>query len=86
MKVAELIQELQKLDQTKIVILQKDTEGNGFSPLEAVDEYSVYDADSNWEGEVYSTDWTADEAAMDEDEWEAFKKETPGCVVLFPVD
>ena len=34
------------------LILQKDGEGNGFSPLELVDDESVYEADSTWSGEV----------------------------------
>jgi len=86
MKVSELISELQKLDQDKIVILQKDGEGNGYSPLSGSDEDCVYQADSTWSGVVYSTDWTADEALIDEDEWESFKKNMPGCVVLFPIN
>jgi hypothetical protein len=85
MKVKELIEELSKLDPESQVILQKDAEGNGYSPLYAVDGDAVYLPDSTWSGDVYSTNWTADDADMDAEEWaETLKK--PRCVVLAPVN
>ncbi len=36
------------------VILQKDAEGNGYSPLADAD-VAMYEADSTWSGEVYMT-------------------------------
>ena len=37
----------------RLVIVQKDSEGNGYSPLSAVDaENCAYLADSTWSGEV----------------------------------
>jgi hypothetical protein len=85
MKVSELITELLKLDQDADVILQKDSEGNGYSPLYAVDGAAVYVPDSTWSGSVYSTDWTADDADMDDAEWAEMLKR-PRCVVLAPVN
>lgn len=38
------------------VILEKDAEGNGYSPLSGVYTDCVYEAESNWSGEVHSTD------------------------------
>jgi hypothetical protein len=85
MKVKDLIRELKLLDPEMPVILQKDSEGNGYSPLAGTDENCVYVADSNWSGEIYDTTWTAEEALMDEEEWAEIQKQ-PRCVVLFPVN
>jgi hypothetical protein len=52
MKVKELIKELQEVDGDRIVIIQKDAEGNGYSPLTMIDDESTYLADSTWSGEV----------------------------------
>lgn len=43
------------------VILEKDAEGNGYSPLAAASE-GLYEADSTWSGQVYPT---AEEIAAD---------------------
>ncbi len=37
MTVAELIAELKKLPQAKLVVLSHDAEGNGYSPLHSID-------------------------------------------------
>jgi len=84
MKVRELIEELSCMDFEAEVVLQKDAEGNGYSPLSGVDHDCVYVAENTWSGEVYSLDNTADDNCMDEDEWEVLKAK-PKCVVLFPV-
>jgi len=86
MTVAEFIIELQKLDQNKIIIVQKDAEGNDYSPLEGCDEDNIYKANSTWSSDVFSIEWSAEEACMEEEEWEEFKNEMPGCVVLWPVN
>lgn len=74
MTVKELIDELLKLPQNVIVVLQKDSEGNGYSPV-AGSEAAVYDADNDWSGSVYS-----DEDVADGDAPEG----CPSCVVIFP--
>jgi hypothetical protein len=51
MTVAELIEVLQGLDPDRKVILQKDAEGNGFSPFGDWYE-ALYRAESTWSGEV----------------------------------
>ena len=69
------------------LVCQKDSEGNGYSPLSGVDFNVVYVADSTWCGECYATTWTADEADMEEDEWAALKAEHGGKhAVLYPVN
>lgn len=85
MKVKDLIRELQLLDPEMECIIQKDSEGNGYSPLEGIDENCVYIAETTWYGDIYSTTWTPDEADMGEEEWEAMLKK-PRCVVLYPVN
>ena len=47
MKVKELIEELEKLNPEKEVILSKDEEGNGFIPLSAVSDNAVYVSEYN---------------------------------------
>jgi hypothetical protein len=73
MKVKELIAELQQLNPDTPVILQKDAEGNGYSPLRGVDK-ALYMPDNTWQGEVYSLD------DPDRDD-RAFP-----CVVLHPIN
>jgi hypothetical protein len=85
MKVKALIAALLECKQDADVILQKDSEGNGYSPLSDVYTNSVYIPDTTWSGEVYSTEWTADAAGMDEAEWKKILKKKR-CVVLFPVN
>lgn len=86
MKVKELIEALQKIDPECEVILQKDSEGNGYSPLEDIDDDAIYIANNDWSGDVYSLQWTAEEVDIDEDEWEDIKRSSPKCVVLFPIN
>ena len=51
MTVRELIEELRKMDLDRVVIIQKDVEGNGYSPLEDVDDEDVYIPETTWYGE-----------------------------------
>ncbi len=51
MKVKELIEILQKENPNDLVILQKDGEGNGFSPCAGYWTGS-YKSDTSWSGEV----------------------------------
>lgn len=85
MKVIELIAALQQMDPECEVILQKDAEGNGYSPLAGADGLAVYVPDTTWSGEVYDVELPADEHCMTEEEWEAVKAK-PRCVVLWPVN
>lgn len=85
MLVKDLIEALNKLPQEALVIMQKDGEGNGYSPLAGVDGDAVYVPDSTWSGEVYSTGWSASDADMDDDEWAEMLKR-PRCVVLAPTN
>lgn len=84
MKVKELIEVLQTLDPEMECIVQKDSEGNGYSPLAGADPDCIYIAETTWYGEVYNSNDSAEENDMDEDLWEAMLKK-PRCVVLHPV-
>lgn len=52
MKVKELKRLLEKIDDNYIVIMSKDAEGNGFSPLDELEDSRCYLADSTWSGEI----------------------------------
>ncbi len=86
MTTKELIAKLKKCPQDAVVVMSRDAEGNGYSPLADVDPDCVYRAESTWHGEIWSTGWSADDACMDSDEWEEHKKTTPRAVVLEPTN
>jgi hypothetical protein len=67
------------------VILQKDSEGNGYSPLSCVDTDAAYVKESEYSGQVYALKWTADEACLEEKDWTKIKKKNR-CVVLAPIN
>jgi len=52
MNVGELIYYLTTQPRDRQVILEKDAEGNGYSPLADATE-GLYEADSTWSGEMY---------------------------------
>ena len=53
MTVGELIAMLTEVEPHLPVILQKDAEGNGYSPL-AGGEEACYEPDTEWSGEVFN--------------------------------
>ena len=85
MKVRELINELLEMDENAEVILQKDSEGNSYSPLAGTDHDVVYIPETTWFGEVYSTKWTHDDACMELEDWNEILNK-PRCVVLYPIN
>ena len=85
MKVKELLKTLQDFDPNAEVVMQKDSEGNGYSPLRGIDLDSVYVPDSTWSGNVYPMEWTAEDAGMNKADWNKIKRK-PRCVVLYPVN
>ena len=85
MTVKELKQQLENLPDDMVVILQKDSEGNGYSPLVGIDPDVVYIPDSTWSGDVYSMRWTSNDACMSEEEWEEIKSK-PRALILYPVN
>jgi len=51
MRVKELKELLKSVDDDRIVVMSRDGEGNGFSPLGDLDDESTYLADSTWSGD-----------------------------------
>lgn len=87
MTVKELIEQLQKMPQDSIVIIQKDGEGNDYSPLDGAYDENVYIADSTWSGMVYNNDEQPDEDADEEEDYlEYDPADAVPCVVLTPVN
>lgn len=66
------------------VILAKDAEGNGFSPLVEA-ETAMYAAESTWSGERYMTDAQREETG-DADEYEAAPDDAVNAVFLWPTN
>ena len=85
MNIKELKEAIKDLPNDMEIILQKDAEGNGYSPLRGADPDSVYIAETTWSGEVYSMGWSADDAAMSDEEWAAIKSKVRA-LILFPVN
>lgn len=84
MTVKELIAKLQQVEPDRIVILQKDSEGNGYSPLSGIDDNAVYQPETTWRGEVKMQELT------DELRRQGYSEEDTGdgqpCLVLYPVN
>jgi hypothetical protein len=76
MKVKELIEQLSEMDPELEVILQKDAEGNGYSPLAGSDGDCVYEAESTYHGNVYGS----------EDVEDGYGEGCPKVCVLFPIN
>lgn len=72
-------------DETEI-ILQKDSEGNGYSPCYGADSDAVYIPETTFSGQVYSLDSSHEDNCMDGDEWETIKLTRPKCLVLYPTN
>lgn len=55
MKIKDMIAELLKLDQELEIVMSKDEEGNGYSPLPE-NFYSIgyYQPENTWSGEFYT--------------------------------
>lgn len=85
MTVKELKEILEALPDAMEVILQKDAEGNGYSPLEGGNTDSIYIPETTWSGEVWDTKWSADDACMSEEEWGELKSE-PRALILYPIN
>jgi hypothetical protein len=85
MTVKELKEAIANLPDKMEVVLQKDSEGNGYSPLAGADPGAVYIPNSTWSGDVYSMEWTADDACMSDEEWDEIKSK-PRTLILHTVN
>ena len=84
MKAFELISWLQSCDPMSEVIIQKDAEGNGYSPLSGVDPNCISVVVEN-DMSVYDISWSADDCCMEEHEWAELKKNNSNSVILYPM-
>lgn len=69
MTIKELREAIAELPDDMLVVMSKDGEGNGYSPLSGVDQ-SMYRADSTWSGEIAIaalTDEAREQGYSDED-------------------
>lgn len=82
---AELIEALKDVPDSTQIIMAKDSEGNGYSPLADVDINCVYTGRNSYSGDIYDTRWTADQAGVYEDEWEEIKS-IGTCILLWPIN
>ncbi len=85
MNVKDLKKLINNLPDDMEVIIQKDSEGNGYSPLCGADPDAVYIPDSTYSGEVYSMDWSPEDACKTDEEW-AEMKERPRSLILYPIN
>jgi hypothetical protein len=86
-RLADLRAALAKLDHLPDdtpVVLAKDAEGNGFSPLVEA-EHAMYRAETTWSGERYLTE--EQRLAEDEpDDWSEAPDDAVPAVFLWPVN
>tara|TARA_S200002703_G_scaffold108388_1_gene94176 strand:+ start:354 stop:617 length:264 start_codon:yes stop_codon:yes gene_type:complete len=87
MKVKELIRLLERCNSEDLVVMSKDGEGNGYSPLYTIDGESRYRPNSTWSGEIglrqldeyYESRGYSEEDVMSEED-------SQNCVVLWPTN
>ena len=61
--VGDLIDYLATQPRDRKIVMSRDAEGNGYSPLADADEY-MYTAETTWSGEVHLTpEWLAEQMA-----------------------
>lgn len=63
MTVGELKAALEGHDDDVLVVVAKDAEGNGYSPLVLTEMY-YYEATNTWSGEIIDTDEEVDDSAV----------------------
>ena len=86
MKVAELKLQLQFLPDDMEVILQKDGEGNDYSPCAGADSESIYVPETDWYGKAYHLSWNSTDVCMTSTEWRQLKKDNKRSLILYPVN
>lgn len=86
MTVGELIAELSKIDPARLVILQKDAEGNGYSPLYGIDDNAGYDAETRWSGSVRRQQLSESDRQSGYTDEDVAGPDAVPCVVLHPIN
>lgn len=62
--VKKLIEELQKLNPTTLVVMAKDAEGNAFSPAHQV-QVSTYKAERSWHGYLVESEPSKEDGTVE---------------------
>lgn len=79
--VGELKEIIANLPNDMEVVIQRDSEGNGYETAYAADPDCIWDL---YKENILSTDLAAAENCMEEDEWEKLKAENPRVLVIAP--
>jgi len=82
MTVTELIELLKELPGDSILVMQADSEGNGYSPMSGA-EAAFYEPDSTWSGQVIDEDYLE---GHDPDEIAERLAAAEPCVVVWPIN
>lgn len=82
--VGDLLDYLATQPRDRKVVLSKDAEGNGYSPISDVDE-AMYAAENTWSGDVYMT---PEQLAEQEnpDDWNQAPEDAERVVLLCPIN
>jgi hypothetical protein len=83
--VGDLLDYLAEQPRERPVVLEKDAEGNGYSPLSSAFE-GMYVAETTWSGEVWPTSEQMDEPGSGYSEEDRAPDEAERVVVLGPVN
>jgi hypothetical protein len=73
-ELAKMLLELPDIE----LMIQTDDEGNGYRPLNGVDGNCVW-----FNNNIFDRGWTAEDADMDEEEWEEIKLNNPYVAVIY---
>lgn len=83
--VGMLIEQLKMYDPEMDIVIQKDSEGNGFSPMAGADPNGVYVAESAYGGQVFDAEWSADDCGFEEEEWNELLDQ-PRTLIIYPIN
>jgi hypothetical protein len=84
MTVKELIEELKKEDPKRLVVIQRDAEGNGYSPLTGW-WLAAYKAENDWSGETGLEKLTAEDRKQGYTKEDVLKGGVPA-LILCPIN
>lgn len=84
MNVSDLRAALADLPDDMPVVMAKDAEGNGYSPLAKADDVAMYAATCTWAGDRYLTPQAHAEA--DPGEWDEAPESAVRALFLWPVN
>lgn len=85
MKIKELIETLSAYDPECEVVMSGDSEGNVFKTISNLVSVGIYVPENGWCGQFYDDQWDADDACIDEDEWNEML-EGPRTICIWPVN